>query len=87
MNMTEGYLGSQLNITAATLVKAGPGKVVTLVVNAGATATLNDAASTGAAVAANQIAVLTAGSYQLIFPFINGLVVAAAAGACAVSYQ
>jgi hypothetical protein len=87
MHMTSGYLNSQLNIGAVTQVKVGPGKLVTLVVNAGGTATLNDAATTGAAAAANQIAVLTAGSYQIIFPFFNGLVVASAGAACAVAFE
>lgn len=87
MHMTSGYLNSQLNITAAAVVKVGPGKLVTLVVNAGGTATVNDAATTGAAAAANQIAVLGAGSYLLIAQFFNGLVVASAGAACAVFFE
>lgn len=87
MHMTSGYLNSQLNILAQTQVKVGAGKVVTLVVSTGGTATLWDSATLGGAVAAAQIAVLPAGTYQLIFPFINGLVVQSAAAPCSVAYE
>lgn len=87
MQMTQGYLTSELNITTQVVVKPAAGKLVTLVVNTGGTATLNDAATTGAAGASNQIAVLTAGSYLLLFPFLNGLVVSCAGAACAVAFE
>ena len=87
MHMTQGYLNSQLNITTQTLVKAGPGKLVTVVVSTGGTVTINDAASVGAAGAANQIASLGAGSYQLIFPFFNGLVVQSTTAASSVAFE
>jgi hypothetical protein len=88
MHMTQGYLDSALNIAAATVqVKVGAGKVVTLVVSTGGTATLFDSATTGGAGASNQIASLGAGSYQLIFPFFSGLVVTAAGAPCSVAYE
>lgn len=87
MHMTQGYLNSQLNITSVTQVKTGPGKLVTLVVSAGGTATLNDVVGTGNVGAANQICSLGAGSYQLIFPFFNGLVVASSGAACSVAFE
>ena len=88
MHMTSGYLNSQLNISTQVIVKTGPGKLVTLVVSAGGTATVWDAAATSqVGGSAAQIASLTAGSYQLIFPFINGLVVQSTTSPCSVAFE
>lgn len=67
---------SALNITGATLVKPGPGRVATVLVNvAGAAGTINDTlASPGASNLIFNIPAV-AGAYQLDFPFSNGLYV------------
>lgn len=69
---------STLNITAATLIKAGPGEIVSFAISvAGAAGTINDAASTGGAAAANVICATPAAVEAVHFPFKfqNGLVV------------
>ena len=81
-----------LGVTAATQVKVGAGTVASVsVIVAGTTAgTVNDAATTGAAAAANQIATIpnAVGIYMLGFPFVNGLVVVPGTGqTVAVSYN
>lgn len=49
------------NITAATVIKAAPGRVARVsVIVAGAAGTLNDCTTTGAAAASNQIAAIPA---------------------------
>lgn len=90
---TDGGVSSKLNVTAAAVVKVGAGRVGTLIVVAPGTTsgafTLNDAATTGAANAANTIwtnaynaATNVAGaSFVLNFPFTTGLVVSAVPGA------
>jgi hypothetical protein len=81
------------NITSgAKLIKVGPGRVGTLTtIVAGTTVgTVNDAATTGAAAVANQIAAVpnTLGaSVSLNFPFDKGLVIVPGTGqVLAVSY-
>jgi hypothetical protein len=79
-------LKSALNLTAATVVKTGAGRLVKISVISGGTTggafAFNDCATTGAATAANQIFTLpfgaTAGSvYVLDVPVVNGLVLSA----------
>lgn len=84
---------TSLNVTAAAVIKTGPGRVVRVINNAGVAGfTLNDCATTGAAAAANQIMVIsttTVGQViTLDFPFTVGLVVSAvgSSGALAISY-
>ena len=81
---------SLLNVSAATVVKAGSGRVARVSVSvAGAAGTVNDSLTTGAVAASNQIAVIPAaiGIYLIDWPFISGLVVApGAAQVVAVSY-
>ncbi|MDE2471884.1 MAG: hypothetical protein KGL35_24950 [Bradyrhizobium sp.] len=72
-----------LNITVATLIKAAPGMLVSFSVNvAGAAGTINDAATVGAAAAANAICATPAAVEAVFFPakFQNGLVVVPGAG-------
>ena len=80
-----------LNISVATVVKPGPGVVMTIaVVTAGSTAgAVYDATSTTGNTVANQVGVLpaVAGTYAIEFPCINGIVVAPGTGqVVAVSY-
>ena len=79
------------DITAATVVKAAPGYVATVIVQvAGSgTGTVNDCLTTGAAAIGNQVFVIpeTVGSYQINWPFATGLVVVPGTGqTVAVSY-
>jgi hypothetical protein len=86
-----GGLSSSLNITAAKVVKATPGRIARVVVSAPGTTsgalTLNDCATTGAAAAANQILSIPFGSMtsgqviNLDFPCAVGIVVSAVPGA------
>jgi hypothetical protein len=75
------------NITSSTLVKSGPGRVftVTTVVSGSTATTANDAATTGAAAASNQIGTVAANStVPVLFggvPFSNGLVIVPGTGA------
>lgn len=67
-----------LHITAATVVKATPGRVISFtVVAAGAAGTINDCATTGAVAATNEICVTpaTVGNYPINFPANVGIVV------------
>ena len=80
------------NLTAATLVKAGAGRIIkfAVIVAGSAAGTINDSATTGGAAAANEIAVIpnTVGIYSLEWPTVNGLVVVPGTGqTVAVSYQ
>lgn len=83
-----------LNITAATVVKARPGIVGTVVVNAAVTGnlTVNDVATTGGVAAGNLVysaATPAAGTVvKLDFPCRFGIVVTpGSAGTVAVSFQ
>lgn len=88
------YQGTQsaLNITAATLVKAGLGRVFKIcnpVPGTGA-GSVNDAASTGAATTANQIMAIPPSPvcYDLNWPIASGLVVTPGTGqTLVVTYQ
>jgi hypothetical protein len=73
----------QLNITAATVVKAAPGRLFkAVVIVAGAAGTINDCTTTGAAAAANELAALPAvvGPIELNVAFQNGLTITPGAG-------
>ena len=93
---TAGGQSSALNLAAgANLVKAGQGRVNTLIVNAAGTAgtfAVYDSATTGGASASNAIYVglnttAAATVIKLDFPYSNGLVVTVpTGGAVAVSY-
>jgi hypothetical protein len=79
--------GGQLqtyNITTATVIKALPGRVfrVNVQVAGSTTGTVNDCATTGAAAAANQIAVIpeTVGPLVLEWPCATGIVVVPGTG-------
>lgn len=81
-----------LNITAASVVKTGAGRVakVSVLVAGSAAGSVNDAATTGAAAVANQLAVVpnTVGIYLIDMPITNGLVVTPGTGqTLAVSYS
>lgn len=95
---TQGYQGSDLglnttlNIAAATVVKAAPGRLVRINVNtAGTTAgTASDCATTGAVAAANLIAGIpnTVGTYFLDWPTNTGIVITPGTGqVVSVSYN
>jgi hypothetical protein len=79
------------NITTSTVVKTGDGMLVGFaVLVAGAAGTINDAATTGAVAASNQLAVTPAavGVYPFTAEFTQGLVVAPGAGQTVVAiYQ
>jgi hypothetical protein len=79
------------NMSAATVIKTGSGRVVNAcVITGGAIGALHDCATTGAATVANQIGVTpaTAGNYSINMPFLIGLVyVPGAAQVAAVSYN
>lgn len=77
---------SALNVTAASVVKAGAGRVARVVVlgvvGTGGALTINDCATTGAATTANQIftaagTVAVGTILQLDFPVTTGIVVSA----------
>lgn len=85
---------SAKNITAATVVKAVPGKVltVTIVDDGSAGGFVHDAATTGTAAAANAILALPTGggplSIQANFPCSTGIVVAPGTGqVIAIAYE
>ena len=98
---TSGGAKSSLNLTAAAVIKATPGRLAKLVVLAGGTASngnfvLNDCATTGAAAAANQVAIIPSGTtagtvVNLDFPCLVGIVLSAVPSAgspiAAVSYD
>ena len=77
LRVSQGGSKSALNVTAATVIKAGAGRVARINVTvAGAAGTLSDCATTGAASAANLIMVVpaTVGIYNIEWPFALGLV-------------
>lgn len=81
--MTGQGLSTSLNITAATVIKASPGRLVRInVLVAGAAGAANDCTTTGAATAANQITVIpaAAGPLLLDWPCLTGIVVVPGAG-------
>lgn len=79
----DGVPQTTLNITVATLIKKGPGSLVSFSVTvAGAAGTINDSATAGAAAAGNAM-VATPGALTVAFvpfTFQNGLVVVPGAG-------
>ena len=80
-----------LNITAATVVKPVGGRVakVSVLVGGSAVGAVHNCATTGAAAAANQVAVVpdTEGVYDIDFPCSAGIVVVPGTGqTLAVSY-
>lgn len=81
---------SSLNITAAAVVKAAPGRLVQInVLVAGAAGTANDCLTTAAAAAANQICTIPAavGVIKLQWPCATGIVIVpGAAQVLSVSY-
>jgi hypothetical protein len=88
MHMTSGFLEGALNITTQVVVKGSAGKLVSLVVSTGGTATLWDANVTSQTPgSANQITQLGAGTYLIIFPFVSGLVVQSTGAACSVAFE
>jgi hypothetical protein len=82
--ITAQGISTALNITTATLVKAGQGRVAKAMINtAGSTAGgIYDSATVGGVSASNLIAVLpnTVGMYTVDFPVKNGLVVSTGTG-------
>lgn len=89
--ITPGGLSTSLNITAATVVKAKPGRIckVSVIVAGSGTGTVNDLATTSGASAANQLYVVpqTQGIYELNLPCVNGILVVPGTGqTLAVSY-
>lgn len=82
--LTGQGVSSSLNITAATVVKPSRGRLVRInVIAAGSAAgSANDAATTGAAGAANQVFAIpnTVGSYFLDWPCATGIVVTPGTG-------
>lgn len=84
--------GSKLDITAATVVKATPGRLirVSVLVAGSATGTVNDCATTGAAATANEVFVIpeTVGVYTLEWPCLVGIVIVPGTGqTISVSYS
>ena len=72
-----------LNLTADTLIKAGPGRLVRVsVTTAGAAGAVHDAAAIGGAAAGNLIGVVpaTVGIYFFDWPCVNGIVYKLGAG-------
>jgi len=92
LNVNIGGISSALNLTAAAVIKATPGRLVRIVIAApGSTSgafTFNDCATTGAAAAANQIFTLAynatanvAGAvFTLEWPCSTGIVLSAVPG-------
>lgn len=84
---------TKLNITVATVVKPGSGRIATVsVIVAGSTVgTVNDTTTTGAAAVGNQvmaIPITVTGVYTLNFPMLNGIVVVPGTGqTLSVSYE
>ena len=75
---------SYFNMTAATLVKTGTGRVarINVLIAGSGTGSVFDAATIGTAATANQIAVIpaTVGTYDIDFPVSNGIVLAPGTG-------
>lgn len=90
LQTSRGGTRSSLNITAAAVVKATPGRIAKLVVTtAGAAGTVNDCITTGAAAAGNLIATIpaTIGIYDLDWPCLVGITITpGAAQVVSVSY-
>jgi hypothetical protein len=89
---TVSGLSTVLNITAATVVKAAPGRAmrVSVLVAGSTTGTVNDCLTTGAATAANTTYVIptAVGMYTIEFPHSIGVVVVPGTGhTLAVSYN
>jgi hypothetical protein len=84
LRVEHGGVLSALNITAATVVKATPGRLVRInVLVAGSTAgSANDCATTGTAAIGNQIAAIPAsvGQVGLEWPCLVGIVVTPGTG-------
>ncbi|WP_343743372.1 hypothetical protein [Herbaspirillum huttiense] len=89
---------NKLNISAATVVKATPGRACRLIVQTAPSAgaiTVNDTTTTGAAAAANQIFTIAFGSapagtiFNLDFPCASGIVISSVGtgGVVAISYD
>jgi hypothetical protein len=96
--VTTGGKSSALDVTAAAAIKGAAGRLCKISVIAPGSAgslTLNDAASTGAAAAANEIASIAFGSLTagqviaLDWPCANGITVSAipTGGAVSISYS
>lgn len=81
---TTGGQSQTYNITAATVIKAAPGRVfrVNVQVAGSTTGTVNDCLTTGAAAIANQVAVIpdTVGPLLLEWPCATGIVVVPGTG-------
>ena len=87
-----GGIKSALNLTAATVVKATPGRLarVAVIVAGSAAGTLNDITLTASVAAANQFGVIpnTVGVYTFDWPCANGIVVVPGTGqTVSVSYS
>ena len=85
-------IGSFLNVTAATLVKASRGRIANIsVITAGSTVgSANDVASIAGALAANEVFAIPniVGMYNVDFPCQNGIVVTPGTGqVIAISYN
>jgi len=82
--------GRRLNITAATALKVGAGRVlkIQVLVAGSAAGTVNDCATTGAAAVANELASIPAavGPVDLNVAFQTGLVVVPGTGQTLVAY-
>lgn len=98
LRVAAGGVNSALDITAAKVIKATPGRLIRVVVNVVGTAgslTLNDTTTTGGAAAANQILTIAFGSLTvgqvltLEWPCSSGIVVSAVptGGQVAVSFS
>ncbi len=75
---------STLNVTAATVIKASPGRSfkISVLVAGSAPGTLNDCATTGAVATANEVGVIpnTVGVYSFNWPHATGIVLVPGAG-------
>ncbi len=94
--MTQNYLSVNgsvmyINITTATLIKTGQGRVATVVViTTGSAGSIYDSSTTTGVSSANKIFAISAteGAYVVNLPFSNGLVVSPGASmVVAVSYS
>jgi len=81
---SDGGTSRTYNITAATVVKATPGKLVriSVIVAGSAAGTANDCATTGAAAVANQIAVIpmAVGVTTVAWPCTTGITIVPGTG-------
>lgn len=83
---------SSVNITAATVIKASPGRSyrVSVIVAGTAAGTLNDCAATADAASSNQVGTIpaTVGTYQFNWPHSAGIVLVPGTGqTLAISYS